>query len=184
MPTPIPHPSNPNDTLEYLDAFVTLVRILREQCPWDMKQTHVSISHLLIEEAYETVDAIQAGDDVELRKELGDLLLHVVMHRVMAEQRNAFDLRAVIASEFDKLVNRHPHIFADAVAATEDVVLQNWEALKMKEGRTSILDGVPRALPAALRAQRRARNRAVWHRIGAALGVAASARAFTSACRP
>jgi XTP/dITP diphosphohydrolase len=154
MPTPIPHPSNPNNTLEYLDAFVTLVRILREQCPWDMKQTHVSISHLLIEEAYETVDAIQAGDDVELRKELGDLLLHVVMHSVMAEQRNAFDLRAVIASEFDKLVNRHPHIFADTVAATEDVVLQNWEALKMKEGRTSILDGVPRALPAALRAQR------------------------------
>lgn len=154
MPTPIPHPTNPSDTLSYLDSFVTLVRILREQCPWDMKQTHQSISHLLIEEAYETIDAIHASNDVELRKELGDLLLHVVMHSVMAEQRGAFDLRAVIASEFEKLVNRHPHIFADTEAATEDVVLQNWEALKMKEGRTSILDGVPRALPAALRAQR------------------------------
>lgn len=154
MPTPIPYPRDPQDTLSNLDAFVTLVRILRDQCPWDMKQTHQSISHLLIEEAYETVDAIEAGNDDELRKELGDLLLHVVMHCVMAEQRGAFDLRQVIISEFDKLVNRHPHIFADTVAVTEDVVLRNWEALKMKEGRMSILDGVPRALPAALRAQR------------------------------
>lgn len=154
MPTPIPYPRDPHDTLSNLDAFVTLVRILREQCPWDMKQTHQSISHLLIEEAYETIDAIAAGNDAELRKELGDLLLHVVMHCVMAEQRGAFDLRQVIISEFEKLVNRHPHIFADTDAATEDVVLRNWEALKMKEGRTSILDGVPRALPAALRAQR------------------------------
>jgi XTP/dITP diphosphohydrolase len=154
MPTPVPLPEDPNDTLSYLDAFIRLVRILREQCPWDMKQTHASISHLLIEEAYETVDAIAANDDRELSKELGDLLLHVVMHSVMAEQRGAFDLRKVIDNEFQKLVNRHPHIFGDTTAETEDAVLQNWERLKMNEGRTSVLDGVPRVLPAALRAQR------------------------------
>mgnify|MGYP001627148809 CR=1 FL=1 len=119
-----------------------------------MKQTHASISHLLIEESYETVDAIEAGDDTELRKELGDILLHVVMHSVMAEQRGAFDLRAVIQGEFEKLVNRHPHIFGDTRAEDENEVLRNWERLKMNEGRSSVLDGVPRALPAALRAQR------------------------------
>lgn len=154
MPTPIPYPSQPNDTLSQFEAFVRLVTILREQCPWDMKQTHQSISHLLIEEAYETLESIQNGDDRELSKELGDLLLHVVMHAVMAEQRGAFDLRTVIEQEFGKLVNRHPHIFADETAADEKTVLQNWERLKMNEGRTSILDGVPSSLPAALRAQR------------------------------
>lgn len=154
MPTPIPYPSQPDDTLSQFDAFVRLVRILREQCPWDMKQTHLSISHLLIEEAYETLESIQKADDKELSKELGDLLLHVVMHAVMAEQRGAFDLRTVIQQEFGKLVNRHPHIFAEETAADEKTVLQNWERLKMNEGRTSILDGVPRSLPAALRAQR------------------------------
>lgn len=154
MSTPVPHPSDPSSTLSQLEAFVRLVWILREQCPWDQQQTHESISHLLIEEAYETVDAIQAGNDAELSKELGDLLLHVVMHSVMAEQRGSFSLRTVIEQEFQKLVNRHPHVFGSTEAATEEVVLQNWEKLKMKEGRTSILDGVPRTLPAALRAQR------------------------------
>jgi XTP/dITP diphosphohydrolase len=154
MPTPIPVPADPQDTLSQLEAFIRLVRILREQCPWDMKQTHASISHLLIEEAYETLDAIEAQDDRELAKELGDILLHVVMHAVMAEQRGAFTLRTIIENEFGKLVNRHPHIFADTQADDEEAVLQNWERLKMKEGRSSILDGVPRALPAALRAQR------------------------------
>ncbi len=119
-----------------------------------MKQTHESISHLLIEEAYETLDAIAKGDDAELAKELGDLLLHVVMHAVMAEQRGAFTLLDVVRGEFNKLVNRHPHIFGDTAASDEVTVLQNWEKLKMKEGRTSVLDGVPRSLPAALRAQR------------------------------
>ncbi|MCO6466518.1 MAG: nucleoside triphosphate pyrophosphohydrolase [Bradyrhizobiaceae bacterium] len=154
MPTPIPLPTNPDDTLSNLEAFIRLVRILRMQCPWDMKQTHASISHLLVEEAYETVDAIEKTDDEELSKELGDILLHVVMHSVMAEQRGAFTLQDVIKKEFNKLVNRHPHIFADEVAEDESVVLQNWERLKMKEGRTSVLDGVPKSLPAALRAQR------------------------------
>lgn len=150
----VPHPADPADTLQVFAAFVELVRILRADCPWDRKQTHQSISHLLIEEAYETVDAIQQGDDVELSKELGDLLLHVVMHSVMAEQRQAFGLRDVITKEFDKLVNRHPHIFADERADDEQAVLSNWEKRKMTEGRISVFDGVPAALPAALRAQR------------------------------
>lgn len=154
MKTPVPVPSQPDDVLSHVEAFIRLVRILREQCPWDMKQTHDSISHLLIEEAYETVDAIKKHNDTELSKELGDILLHVVMHSVMAEQRGAFSLMTVILNESDKLVNRHPHIFAGEEAHDETTVLQNWERLKMKEGRTSVLDGVPAALPAALRAQR------------------------------
>lgn len=154
MPTPVPHPTNPADTLSQFEAFVRLVTILRQQCPWDMKQTHDSISHLLLEEAYETIESIQNADDKEFSKELGDILLHVVMHAVMAEQRGAFSLRDIIEQEFHKLVNRHPHIFEGENAVDEKTVLQNWETLKMKEGRTSILDGVPKALPAALRAQR------------------------------
>jgi MazG family protein len=150
----IPEPVDPADTLSYFRSFVDLVQILRADCPWDQKQTHDSISHLLIEEAYETLDAIAARDDKEFSKELGDLLLHVVMHCVMAEQRGAFTMRDVIDLEFKKLVNRHPHIFGDERADDETKVLENWERLKMKEGRTSTLDGVPRALPAALRAQR------------------------------
>lgn len=151
---PIPHPANADDAISYMAAFVDLVRILRADCPWDQKQTHESISHLLIEEAYETLEAIASKDDVEFSKELGDLLLHVTMHAVIAEQRGAFSLRDVIHNEFTKLVHRHPHIFGDETADTEQKVLENWERLKMKEGRSSILDGVPRSLPAALRAQR------------------------------
>lgn len=154
MPTPIPVPTRSDDVLASLEAFIQLVWILREQCPWDIKQTHESISHLLVEEAYETLDAIEKGNDIELSKELGDLLLHVVMHAVMAEQRGAFRLLDVVRLEFDKLVNRHPHIFGNEEATDEVTVLQNWERLKMKEGRTSVLDGVPKSLPAALRAQR------------------------------
>lgn len=150
----VPHPAQPDNVLSYFEAFVTLVRMLREDCPWDKKQTHESISHLLIEEAYETLEAIASKDDEEFSKELGDLLLHVVMHSVIAEQRGAFTLRNVLELEFTKLVNRHPHIFGDERADNESAVLANWERLKMNEGRESTLDGVPKALPAALRAQR------------------------------
>lgn len=152
--TPIPYPADPNSTVSYLSAFIELVKILRAECPWDREQTHESISHLLIEEAYETLDAIAAADDNELSKELGDLLLHVVMHAVMAEQRGAFSLRDVVHNEFTKLVHRHPHIFSNVEANDPQTVLETWERTKMKEGRTSVLGGVPRTLPAALRAQR------------------------------
>jgi MazG family protein len=177
----IPHPADPSNTLSAMQAFVDLVRILRADCPWDQKQTHDSISHLLIEEAYETLEAIRSGNDAEFAKELGDLLLHVVMHAVIAEQRGAFSLRDVIMFEFTKLVNRHPHIFGDERADTESKVLENWEKLKMKEGRESVLDGVPKSLPAALRAQRvqeKAANvgfdwddqRDVWNKVREELG--------------
>lgn len=140
--------------LEQFGAFVELVRILRSDCPWDRKQTHESISHLLVEEVYETIEAIKAGNDREFSKELGDLLLHIVMHGVLAEERGAFSLGEIISQEFDKLVRRHPHVFGSADAADAEQVKKNWEDIKMTEGRTSVLEGVPASLPALLRAQR------------------------------
>ncbi len=154
MAREIPLPAQPESVLDQFSAFVEIVRILRTDCPWDREQTHESISHLLIEEAYETLDAIREQNDAEFSKELGDLLLHVVMHSVLAEERGAFHLRDVIAGVSAKLVHRHPHVFGDAGAESTTQVLQNWESQKMKEGRTSILEGVPKTLPALLRAQR------------------------------
>ncbi|MBS1536437.1 MAG: nucleoside triphosphate pyrophosphohydrolase [Bacteroidetes bacterium] len=152
--TEIPKIVNPNNLDEQFLAFNELVKILREECPWDKKQTHESISHLLIEEAYETVESISSKNDDELSKELGDILLHVVMHSRIAEQRGAFTLKDVIEKVFERLVHRHPHVFGDINVIDEHEVLQNWEALKMKEGRKSVLEGVPTFLPALLRAQR------------------------------
>lgn len=141
----------PSDTF---DDFIAIVRRLRTDCPWDREQTHQSISPLLIEEAYEVKESIQEGNDAELRKELGDILLHVVMHAVMAEERNAFTLDDVIRAIASKLIDRHPHVFGDAVANDPETVSRNWEQLKMREGRDSIFDGMPKALPALQRAAR------------------------------
>jgi MazG family protein len=154
MPHPVPAPKDPNALTEQFDAFVAIVRLLRTECPWDRQQTHESIAHLLIEESYETLDAIERADDAEFKKELGDLLLHVVMHSVIAEERNAFTLGQVIEYVAQKLVRRHPHVFGDVVADDPAQVMQNWERLKLSEGRDSILAGVPHHLPALLRAQR------------------------------
>ncbi len=150
----VPQPQDPGSVLDQFSAFVEIVRILRTDCPWDREQTHESISHLLIEEAYETLDAIREKNDAEFAKELGDLLLHVVMHSVLAEERGVFALRDVIEKVSAKLVHRHPHVFGETSADNTTQVLQNWESQKMKEGRTSILEGVPKTLPALLRAQR------------------------------
>lgn len=145
---------NPADVEAYAD-FVAIVRQLRRDCPWDREQTHESIRHLLIEEAYETVEAIEAKDFDELKKELGDLLLHVVFHSVIAEGEGKFSMRDVIGSESEKLVRRHPHVFGDADASGTEDVLRNWEQIKLKEGaRKSVLEGVPRTLPSLLRAFR------------------------------
>ena len=154
MAREVPTPKDPNSTLEQFDSFVEIVRLLRSDCPWDREQTHESISHLLIEEAYETLDAIREKNDEEFAKELGDLLLHVVMHSVLAEERSVFSLCDVIEKVSAKLVHRHPHVFGDVGVENTEQVLQNWESQKMKEGRTSILEGVPKQLPALLRAQR------------------------------
>lgn len=143
------------DAVDAYADFVGIVRHLRRDCPWDRVQTHDSVKHLLIEEAYETVEAIDEENWPELRKELGDLLLHVVFHAVIAEQDGRFTMKQVIESETEKLVRRHPHVFGDVAVEGVGEVLENWEQIKLKEkGRASTLDGVPVQLPALLRAYR------------------------------
>ncbi|MDD5201045.1 MAG: nucleoside triphosphate pyrophosphohydrolase [Terrimicrobiaceae bacterium] len=124
-------------------------------CPWDREQTHSSLRGALLEETYELVDAIDLADDANLREELGDLLLHVVMHAQMAGERGAFEFDAVVAGICEKLIRRHPHVFGDQSAADSAEVLRQWEQIKRAEKaeRTSVLDGMPRALPALMRAQ-------------------------------
>jgi MazG family protein len=134
--------------------FVEITKRLRKECPWDKEQTHGSIRHSLIEEAYEVVEAIDNNNLPELRKELGDILLHVVFHANIAEEQNEFTLREVIDGITEKLIFRHPHIFGDAKAGNAKEVKQNWEKLKMQEGRESLMDGVPKELPSLLRAHR------------------------------
>lgn len=139
------------------DAFIKFVEItkrLRKECPWDREQTHESIRASLIEEAYEVVEAIDRSAQDELRKELGDLLLHVAFHSNIAEDRHEFTLEQVIEGITDKLIFRHPHIFGGVKVENAHEVKQNWEKLKLKEGRTSLMDGVPKELPALLRAHR------------------------------
>lgn len=150
-----PQFSEPCERLEDYADFVAVVRQLRRDCPWDREQTHESVKHLLIEEAYEAVEAIDEQDWDELRKELGDVLLHVVFHSVIAEQEGEFTLQDVIRGETEKLVRRHPHVFGETTVAGVSEVLSNWERIKLTEGgRRSALEGVPAQLPALLRAQR------------------------------
>ncbi len=140
---------------EKLKELWDVVVRLRLECPWDREQTHDSVKHLLIEEAYETVDAIDTENWNELKKELGDLLLHVVFHSVIAEKDGRFRLVDVIRAETDKLVRRHPHVFGDVDVEGVDQVLTNWEQIKLSEGaRRSVIEGIPPHLPALLRAHR------------------------------
>ena len=142
--------------------FVAIVRRLRRECPWDREQTHDSVGHLTIEEAYELVEAIDAGDPAEMQKELGDLFLHVLFHAHIAETEGTFDIGDVMRAEMTKLVRRHPHVFGDEVVSGTGDVLRNWEAIKRAERAEagtaerppSALDGVPSALPALLQAER------------------------------
>ncbi len=136
------------------EDLVELISVLRKECPWDRKQTHHSIKDNLIEEAYEAVEAIDKNDFNELKMELGDLLLHVIFHSKMASETDSFTIEDVIEGISEKLIRRHPHVFGDAVAGEEKKVAENWEAIKLKEGRTSVLDGVPKHLPGLIRAQR------------------------------
>jgi len=142
---------------EQLKAFSDLLDIMdkiREECPWDRKQTLQSLRHLTIEETYELGDAILDNDLVEIKKELGDLLLHIVFYAKIASETEAFDISEVIAGINEKLVHRHPHVFGDVQAETEEEVAKNWEKLKLKEGKKSILEGVPKSLPALVKASR------------------------------
>ena len=149
-----PSPSNPSIEKDVFEAFIELVRILRNECPWDRKQTNKSIAHLTIEESYEIMDAIDKNDDDEFSKELGDVLLHVLLHSVIAEQRGAFNIIDVINRIHKKMVHRHPHVFGDTKINSEDDVVKNWELLKKSEGKKSALEGVPKGLPALLKAER------------------------------
>ncbi|MGB9697193.1 MAG: nucleoside triphosphate pyrophosphohydrolase [Ignavibacteria bacterium] len=136
------------------DRLVEIVRKLRKECPWDREQTHSSLRRCLLEETYEVLDALDVGDVEELKKELGDLLLQVVFHSIMAEENNEFSLEDVIDIEVEKLIRRHPHVFGDVKVSNSDEVKQNWEKHKIKEGRKSILEGIPIELPALFRAYR------------------------------
>ena len=141
-------------TEERFNNFVEITKRLRKECPWDREQTHASIRHSLIEEAYEVVESIEHEQWGELRKELGDILLHVVFHANIAEEQNEFTLDQVIKSVSEKMIFRHPHVFGTTKVGGAEEVKQNWEKLKMQEGRESLMDGVPKELPALLRAHR------------------------------
>jgi len=135
--------------------FIAIIRQLRRDCPWDREQTHSSVRHLLIEEAYETVEAIESEDWDELKRELGDLFLHVVFHSAIAEQSGTFTFQDVVQQEIEKLVRRHPHVFGDVVTDNVETVLSNWEQIKSGEKPDrSVLSGVPHTLPGLLRAYR------------------------------
>ncbi len=139
------------------EAFSRLLEImdmLRQQCPWDKKQTMESLRYLTIEEVYELSDAILDKDMDEIKKELGDILLHVVFYARIASETNDFDISDVIHSVCDKLIHRHPHIYGDVRVSNEEEVKENWEKLKLKEGNKSVLEGVPKSLPAIVKAFR------------------------------
>tara|TARA_R100000935_G_scaffold58415_2_gene95428 strand:- start:116618 stop:117391 length:774 start_codon:yes stop_codon:yes gene_type:complete len=136
------------------DRLLTIMDELREQCPWDRKQTMETLRHLTIEETYELGDAILENDLDEVKKELGDLLLHIVFYAKIGSETNDFDMADVANEICDKLISRHPHIYGDIKVADEEEVKQNWENLKLKEGKKSVLEGVPRSLPALVKANR------------------------------
>ncbi|MFW5687450.1 MAG: nucleoside triphosphate pyrophosphohydrolase [Bacteroidota bacterium] len=140
-----------------LKAFSQLLDImdeLRAKCPWDRKQTMESLRHLTIEETYELADAILDNNLDEIKKELGDLLLHIVFYAKIGEEQKAFGIKEVIEGINEKLIVRHPHIYGDVTVADDEEVKENWEKIKMKEGRKKVLSGVPRTLPAMVKAYR------------------------------
>lgn len=142
---------------EKLEAFGRLLKImdeLREQCPWDKKQTFESLRHLTIEETYELSDAIMDGNLEEVKKEIGDLLLHMVFYARIGSETGDFDIADALNGICDKLISRHPHIYGDVTVADENEVKANWEKLKLKEGKKSVLEGVPRSLPSMVKASR------------------------------
>ena len=166
---------------EAFDRLLVIMDDLREKCPWDKKQTLESLRHLTIEETYELSDAIMENDLTEIRKELGDIFLHLVFYSKIGSEKGAFDVSDVLHGVCEKLISRHPHIYGDVVAETEEQVKQNWEALKLKEGNKSVLGGVPGSLPAlvkAMRIQEKARGAGfdweekeeVWEKVEEELG--------------
>ncbi len=142
------------EKLAAFDRLLTIMEELREQCPWDRKQTLQSLRHLTIEETYELGDAILENDLEEVKKELGDLLLHIVFYAKIGSESQSFDIADVANGICEKLIARHPHIYGDVTVADEEEVKKNWENLKLKEGKKSVLEGVPKSLPALVKANR------------------------------
>jgi XTP/dITP diphosphohydrolase len=136
------------------NRLLTIMDELRENCPWDQKQTMQSLSHLTIEETYELIDSILDKNMDEIKGELGDLLLHIVFYSKIASETNDFDINDVINSICDKLIERHPHIYGDEVVKDEQDVKRNWEKIKLKNGKKTVLQGVPKSLPAMVKATR------------------------------
>lgn len=153
MPNNIP----PVSAADPSSAFLRLLNVLdtlRTQCPWDKKQTMETLRHLTIEETYELSDAILEGDLTEVKKELGDVMMHLVFYARIASETNDFTIVDVLNSVCDKLINRHPHIYGDVEVENEEDVKRNWEQIKLKEGNKSVLGGVPKSLPALVKASR------------------------------
>ncbi|WP_309642401.1 nucleoside triphosphate pyrophosphohydrolase [Flavobacterium sp.] len=140
--------------LQSFERLLNIMDDLREKCPWDKKQTLESLRHLTIEETYELGDAILNNDLNEIKKELGDLLLHIVFYAKIGSESDTFDIADVCNEICEKLIHRHPHIYGDVEVKDEEEVKQNWEKLKLKEGKTSVLEGVPAGLPALVKASR------------------------------
>ena len=140
--------------LQAFDRLLTIMDDLREKCPWDKKQTLETLRHLTIEETYELGDAILDQNLNEVKNELGDLLLHIVFYAKIGSETNDFDIADVCNAICEKLIHRHPHIYGDVVVKDEEEVKQNWEKLKLKEGKKSVLEGVPKSLPALVKASR------------------------------
>ena len=139
------------------EAFARLLKVmdeLREQCPWDKKQTMDTLRYLTLEETYELSDAIVEKDLKNIKKELGDVLLHIVFYARIASETNEFDIADVMNELCDKLISRHPHIYGDVKVKDEEEVKRNWENLKLKEGNKSVLGGVPKGLPALVKSMR------------------------------
>lgn len=143
-----------NDKLKAFERLLNIMDELREKCPWDQKQTIESLRHLTIEETYELADAIVENDLSDIRKELGDILLHIVFYAKIASETNEFDITDVINGLCEKLIFRHPHVFGEVTVKDDEDVKTNWESLKLKEGNKSILAGVPKSLPALVKAHR------------------------------
>jgi MazG family protein len=140
--------------LQAFDRLLTIMDELRENCPWDKKQTLESLRHLTIEETYELSDAILEGDLTEIKKELGDLMLHLVFYARIGSELQSFDIADVLNSICEKLIERHPHVYGDVEANDEQTVKSNWEKIKLKTGNKSVLEGVPQSLPALVKAVR------------------------------
>ncbi|MBP6054485.1 MAG: nucleoside triphosphate pyrophosphohydrolase [Cytophagaceae bacterium] len=166
---------------EAFDRLLCIMDDLREKCPWDKKQTLDTLRHLTIEETYELSDAILSKDMAEIRKEVGDVMLHLVFYSKIGSETGDFDATSMLHGICEKLISRHPHIYGDVVAETEEEVKANWEALKLKEGNKSVLSGVPGSLPSlvkAMRIQEKARGAGfdweekeqVWEKVEEELG--------------